>query len=161
MKPSTGTMTKSLQQTRCWVHCTKTSFSSTSSLIDSRLPQFVKEYYQLKLGECWLMDIRTDIFNNIKKFLWVDAAEQLNSLRLQTQQTAAPATQQSPTLAAFQTTNSIQAQGRGRGILSPSGCKFCQTCNNNTSRMTTIVKLKPGLMQEWMRCSLQKCWNKI
>ena len=38
-------------------------------IIDPRLPLYVKEYYQLKLGKKPLMDIRTDIFNNIKKVL--------------------------------------------------------------------------------------------
>ena len=58
-------------------------------LIYPRLPKHVKEYYQLKLGDRRLMDIRTDIFNNIKKFLQeMDLTEQLNALKL----TAAAAT---------------------------------------------------------------------
>ena len=80
------------------------------NLIDPRLPQFIKEYYQLKLGERHLMDIRTDIFNNIKKFLSeLDTAEQLNSLRTQSLLPTAAATINSPTLAAFSTARSVRS----------------------------------------------------
>lgn len=52
-------------------------------LIYPRLSKHVKEYYQLKLGDRRLMDIRTNIFNNIKKFLQeMDSTEQLNALKL-------------------------------------------------------------------------------
>merc|ERR1712240_570389 len=79
-------------------------------LIDPRLPQFVKEHYQLKLGERRLMDIKTDIFNNVKKFLSdLDAAEQLNSLRLTTA-VATTTDQPAPSLSAFTTTRNIRGQ---------------------------------------------------
>ena len=54
-------------------------------IIDPRLPKFVRKYYQLKLGDRRLMDIKTDIFNNLKEFISeMEDAEQLASLRLQT-----------------------------------------------------------------------------
>ena len=50
-------------------------------LIDQRLPKFVRKYYQLKLGDRQLMDIKTDIFNNITEFLSkMEAAEQLAAI---------------------------------------------------------------------------------
>ena len=50
-------------------------------LIDTRLPNFVRKYYQLKLGDRRLMDIKTDIFNNIKEFQSeMEAAEQLAAI---------------------------------------------------------------------------------
>ena len=50
-------------------------------LIDPRLPKFVRKYYQLKMGERRLIDIKIDIFNNIKEFLSkMETAEQLASL---------------------------------------------------------------------------------
>ena len=51
--------------------------------IDPRLPAYIKEHYHLKLGDRRLMDIKTDIFTNTKKFLSdLDATDQLNSIRL-------------------------------------------------------------------------------
>ena len=67
-------------------------------LIDPRLPKFIRKYYQLKLGDKRLMDIKTDIFNNIKEFQSeMEAAEQLAAIRL----TATPAATTAASLAAF------------------------------------------------------------
>ena len=50
-------------------------------LIDPRLPKFIRKYYQLKLGDRRLMDIKTDILNNIKEFQSeMEAAEQINAI---------------------------------------------------------------------------------
>ena len=50
-------------------------------LIDPRLPKFVRKYYQLELGDRRLMDIKTNIFNNIKEFQSeMEAAEQLAAI---------------------------------------------------------------------------------
>ena len=52
-------------------------------IIDPRLPKFIRKYYQLKLGDRRLMDIKTDIFYNIKEFQSeMEAAEQLAAIRL-------------------------------------------------------------------------------
>ena len=81
-------------------------------IIDPRLPKFVRKYYQLKLGDRRLMDIKTDIFNNLKEFISeMEDAEQLASLRLQTSHQTAVAASNSTTLAAFSTARS--ARGRG------------------------------------------------
>ena len=67
-------------------------------LIDPRLPKFVRKYYQLKLGDRCLMDIKTDIFNNIKEFQSeMEAAEQLAAIRL----SGTPAGGTAASLAAF------------------------------------------------------------
>ena len=57
------------------------------------------------------MDIKTDIFNNVKKFLsYLDAAEQLNSLRL-TNIAATTTDQPAPSLSAFTTIRFARGQG--------------------------------------------------
>ena len=104
------------------------------TLIDPRLPAYVKEHYRLKLGERRLMDIKTDIFTNTKKFLSdLDAADQLNSIRLN--HMAVPPNQPSPSLSAFTTSRSTRGQGRGlsrgRPISSSSRRTFCKTCYDN------------------------------
>ena len=101
-------------------------------MIDPRLPKYIKEFYQLKMGERRLMDLRTDIFNNIKRFLSeLDAAEQLHSIRLQTDLPPGATSQNSPTLAAFNSTRNQRQRGRGPGIPQPS-CTvrrtFCKVC---------------------------------
>ena len=54
-------------------------------IIDPKLPKFVRKYYQLKMGDRRLIDIKTVIFNNIKEFLSeMENAEQLASLQLRT-----------------------------------------------------------------------------
>ena len=51
------------------------------NLIDPRLPKFVRKHYQLKMGDRRLMDIKTNIFTNLKEFLAeMEAAEQLSTL---------------------------------------------------------------------------------
>ena len=103
-------------------------------LIDPRLPQYVKEYYLLKLGDNRHMDIRTNIFNNVKKFITeLDNAEQLNSLCLQTSLSAASTAQSLPTLAAFSTVRG------GRGTSQPSRRTFCKTCYDNEKGKTTYL----------------------
>ena len=53
------------------------------NLIDPRLPKFVRKHYQLKMGDRRLMDIKSDIFTNLKEFISeMEAAEQLSSIRL-------------------------------------------------------------------------------
>ena len=109
-------------------------------LIDPRLPQYTKEYYQLKLGDRRIMDIRTDIFNKIKKFTAeLDSAEQLNSLRLQTSLSAAATAQNSATLAAFNTAKNFHGRGRGRGIPQPARRLFCKLCYDNGKGKTTYL----------------------
>ena len=64
------------------------------------------------MGERRLMDIKTDIFNNVKEFLSdLDAAEQLNSLRLTTAAVTTTTDQPAPSLSAFTTTRNIHGQG--------------------------------------------------
>ena len=85
-------------------------------LIDPRLPKFVRKYYQLKLGDRRLMDIKTDIFNNIKEFQSeMEAAEQLAAIRL----SGKPAGGTAASLAAFASAKNTRARGRGRGIPQP------------------------------------------
>ena len=70
------------------------------NLIDPRLPKFVRKHYQLKMGDRRLMDIKSDIFTNLKEFLAeMEAAEQLSLLRLNAMTSSAA----SPSLAAFNT----------------------------------------------------------
>ena len=77
-------------------------------LIDPRLPKFVRKYYQLKMGERHLIDIKTDIFNNIKEFLSeMETAEQLAALRLQYSGAATAATA-SASLAALSTARAVR-----------------------------------------------------
>ena len=107
-------------------------------IIDPRLPKFVRKYYQLKLGDRRLMDIKTDIFNNLKEFIGeMEGAEQLASLRLQTSHQTAVAASTSPTLAAFSTARSA----RGRGIPQPQPIKrtFCKTCYENEKGKSTYL----------------------
>ena len=79
-------------------------------LIDPRLPKFIRKYYQLKLGDKRLMDIKTDIFNNIKEFQSeMEAAEQLAAIRL----TATPAATTAASLAAFASAKTPRVRGRG------------------------------------------------
>ena len=72
--------------------------------IDPRLPQFIKEYYQLKLRERQLMDIKVDIFNNVKKFIFI-----LDNVKQCLQNMTVIPAQQSPSLAAFRAMKNIQA----------------------------------------------------
>ena len=68
------------------------------NLIDPRLPKFVRKHYQLKMGDRRLMDIKSDIFTNLKEFITeMESAEQLSSLRLN----ALMSPQASTTLAAL------------------------------------------------------------
>ena len=51
------------------------------TLIDPRLPRFIKKHYQLKMDDRRLTDIKNDIFINLKQFLTeMEAEEQLASL---------------------------------------------------------------------------------
>ena len=51
--------------------------------IDPRLPEFIKTHYQLKLENRRLMDIRSDIFNNVTKFISdIESAESLSALTI-------------------------------------------------------------------------------
>ena len=73
------------------------------NLIDPRLPKVIRKHYQLKMGDRRLMDIKSDIFTNIKEFITeMDSVEQLSSLKLNA--VTSPPT----TLAA------INVRGRGR-----------------------------------------------
>ena len=68
------------------------------TLIDPRLPRFVKKHYQLKMDDRRLTDIKNDIFINLKQFLTeMEAEEQLASLRLNAISTSS----ETPSLAAF------------------------------------------------------------
>ena len=87
------------------------------------------------------MDIKTDIFNNVKKFLSdLDAAEQLNSLRLTTAQTT---DQPALLLSAFTTTRNIhrqtRGQSRGRGLPTPQKQTFCKVCYDNEKGKSTYL----------------------
>ena len=76
------------------------------TLIDPRLPKFVRKHYQLKMGDRRLMDIKSDIFTNLKQFLAeMETEEQLSSLRLSVMSPSSD----TPSLAAF---NNRGAQGR-------------------------------------------------
>ena len=102
-------------------------------LIDPRLPKFVRKYYQLKMGDRRLMDIKTDIFNNIKEFLSeMETAAQLAALCLQSSG-AATAVTASASLAALSTARAVRPRGRGRGIPQPQPTKrtFCKSCYQN------------------------------
>ena len=98
------------------------------NLIDPRLPKFVRKHYQLKMGDRRLMDIKSDIFTNLKEFLAeIEAAEQLSSLRLSVM-TSSIAT---PPLAAFNNRGTRgRSRGRARGSTRPQNQKrtFCKTC---------------------------------
>lgn len=100
-------------------------------LIDPRLPKFIRKYYQLKLGDRRLMDIKTDIFNNIKEFQSeMEAAEQLAAIRLSGTPTATTAA----SLAAISSSKPTRGRGRGRGIPQPQAVRtrtFCKTCYEN------------------------------
>merc|ERR1711867_9809 len=100
-------------------------------LIDPRLPKFIRKYYQLKLGDRRLMDIKTDIFNNIKEFQSeMEAAEQLAAIRLSGTPTATTAA----SLAAISSSRPTRGRGRGRGIPQPQAVRtrtFCKTCYEN------------------------------
>ena len=106
-------------------------------LIDPRLPKFIRKYYQLKLGDKRLMDIKTDIFNNIKEFQSeMEAAEQLATIRLSGTPTATTAA----SLAAFASAKTPRVRGRGRGIPQPQPVKtrtFCKTCYDNEKGKST------------------------
>ena len=76
------------------------------NLIYPRLPKFVRKHYQLKMGDRRLMDIKSDIFTNLKEFITeMESAEQLSSLRLNA--VTSPPT----TLAAL----NVRGRGRSRG----------------------------------------------
>ena len=64
------------------------------------------------------MDIRTDIFNNIKKFVTdIDAAEQLSSLRLTTAAATTTTTEPlAPSLSAFNITRNFRIFNGSRGL---------------------------------------------
>ena len=88
------------------------------------------------------MDIKTDIFNNLKEFISeMEDAEQLASLRLQTSHQTAVAASNSTTLAAFSTARSARGRGRGRGIPQPQPIKrtFCKTCYDNEKGKYTFL----------------------
>ena len=85
------------------------------------------------------MNIKTDIFNNIKEFLKdMDDAEQLASLRLSSSSGTA---QTSSSLAAFSTTRPARPRGAGRGIPQPQPIKkiFCKTCYENERGKSTYL----------------------
>ena len=100
-------------------------------LIDPRLPKFVRKYYQLKLGDRRLMDIKTDIFNNIKEFQSeMEAAEQLAAIRL----SGTPTATTDASLAAIASSRPTRGRGRGRGIPQPQPVRnrtFCKSCYEN------------------------------
>merc|ERR1712237_70142 len=51
--------------------------------IDPRLPDFIRTHYQLKLENRRLMDIRSDILNNVSKYIIdIESAESLSALTL-------------------------------------------------------------------------------
>ena len=86
------------------------------NLIDPRLPEFVRKHYQLKMGDRRLMDIKSDIFTNLKGFITeMENAEQLSSLRLNTL-TSPPA---STTLAVLNVKGRGRSRGRAQGIPRP------------------------------------------
>ena len=110
-------------------------------LIDPRLPAYIKEYYQLKLGNRRLMDIKTDILTNVNKFIHdIEANEQLNSLRLQAAGFSVPAAMSLdaaiPSLAAMMPyRGQYRGRGRaqppvprGRGLPQPTRRLFCKVC---------------------------------
>ena len=82
--------------------------------IDPRLPEYIKTHYQLKLENRRLMDIRSDIFNNVSKFISdIESAESLSTLTIwasgiSTSPLPAPG---SPSLSAF---SSARARQRGQ-----------------------------------------------
>merc|ERR1711867_67122 len=100
-------------------------------LIDPRLPKFIRKYYQLKLGDRRLMDIKTDIFNNIKEFQSeMEGAEQLAAIRL----SGTPTATTDASLAAISSSRPTRGRGRGRGIPQPQPVRnrtFCKTCYEN------------------------------
>ena len=78
------------------------------------------------------MDIKTDIFNNIKEFqAEMEAAEQLAAIRL----SGTPTATTGASLAAFSSSKTPRARGRGRGIPQPQPVRnrtFCKTCYEMT-----------------------------
>ena len=78
------------------------------------------------------MDLRTNIFNNVKKFIQeLDTVEQLHSMRLYTDLPQGATSQNSPTLPAFNSTRGQRQRGRGRGVPQPSRSarrSFCKVC---------------------------------
>ena len=104
-------------------------------LIDSWLPAYFKVFYQLKIDDRRLMDLKTDIFNNIKKFIEeLNNAEQLNALRVQTAGISLAATAAgSPSLAALAiVSNRSRGRGRGRGSSTAQRWLLCKNCHDNT-----------------------------
>ena len=85
------------------------------------------------------MDIKTDIFNNIKEFQSkMEAAEQLAAIRLSGTPTASTAA----SLAAFASAKTTRARGRGRGIPQPQPIRtrtFCKTCYENEKGKSTYL----------------------
>ena len=85
------------------------------------------------------MDIKTDIFNNIKEFQSeMEAAEQLAAIRLSGTPTATTAA----SLAAFASAKTPRARGRGRGIPQPQPVRtrtFCKTCYENEKGKSTYL----------------------
>ena len=110
--------------------------------INSRLPEFIKTHYQLKLENRRLMDIRTDIFNNVTKFIGdIERAELLLAHTLRLAGLVASSIPGSPSLSAFSAARARQrGQTRGySGYSQPSqrgnsrtnqatARKFCKTC---------------------------------
>ena len=129
------------------------------NLIDLRLPKFVRKHYQLKMGDRRLMDIKSDIFTNLKEFISeMEAAEQLSSIRLN----ALTSSTASPTLAALNARGTRgRSRGRARGIPRPQFQKrnFCKTCyegergktiylSHNTDDFNCPTKVKLNTMSE-------------
>merc|ERR1711873_246554 len=91
-----------------------------------RLPQYVRKHYQLKMGDRRLMDIKSDIFTNLKQFIAeMEAEEQLSALRLNTMTSSTE-----PSLAAFtQRGGRGRSRARSRGTTRPQPQRqFCRSC---------------------------------
>ena len=89
--------------------------------IDPRLPEFIKTHYQLKLENRRLMDIRSDIFNNITKYITdIESAESLSALRMRSSgiATSSIPLPGSPSLSAF---NAARIRQRGQSSRGYSG----------------------------------------
>ena len=85
------------------------------------------------------MDIKTDIFNNIKDFQSeMEAAEQLTAIQL----SGTPAGGTAASLAAFASARNTRSRGRGQGIPQPQPLKtrtFCKTCYDNEKGKSTYL----------------------
>ena len=109
------------------------------TLIDPRLPRFVKKHYQLKMDDRRLTDIKNDIFINLKQFLTeMEAEEQLASLRLNAVSTSS----ETPSLAAFNNRGARgRSRGRARGSSRPQNQRrtFCKTCYEGEKGRSTYL----------------------